>query len=71
MLDEGDGVSVFAIGAEAFGVSIKGLSYEADNITLSPSMPLGVSNYSIGKTAYIGVTQGALLIMLRKMQKNG
>jgi len=65
-LAAGDGVSVFAFGGTARGVSIKGLSYEADGITLEPSFPLGVSNYSTGKTAFVAVDDGALLVMLRK-----
>ena len=56
-------VSVFAIGGDAKGVTIKGLFYEAENITLSPAFPLGVSNHGIGKAAEITVTDGTLLII--------
>ena len=55
-------VSVFAFGADARGVSIKGLKYDADNITLSPSYALGVSNSFIGGEAEISVSDGTLLI---------
>ena len=55
-------VSIFAFGGAAFGVSIKGLKYEADNITLSPSYALGVSNSFVGKEVQISVKDGTLLI---------
>ena len=56
-------VSVFAIGGDAKGVTIKGLFYEAENITLSPAFPLGVSNHCVGKKAEISVADGTLLII--------
>ena len=56
-------VSVFAIGGKAEGVTIKGLYYEAENITLSPAFPLGVSNHFVGKEAEISVADGTLLII--------
>ena len=60
--DSGKGVSVFAFGGEARGVSIKGLYYEADNVTLSPSFPLGASNHKTDALAEISVKNGTLLI---------
>ena len=61
---DGEKVSVFAFGGEAHGVSVKGLKYEANNVTLGMDFPLGVSN-SFGKLGVgeISVTSGALLIM--------
>ena len=56
-------VSVFALGGEAGGVTIKGLHYAAENITLSPAFPLGVSNHFVGKEAEISVADGALLVI--------
>lgn len=56
------GVSVFAFGGEAQGVTIKGLYYEAENVTLSPIFPLGASNHGTGDTAEISVKDGTLLI---------
>ncbi len=55
--------SVFAFGGDARGVSISGLKYEAENITLSPSFPLGVSNHFIGKKAKISLESGRLLVI--------
>ena len=57
-------VSVFAFGKDAEGVSIKHLSYEADNITLAADNPIGVSNeYSSSERGVISVKNGALLVM--------
>ena len=60
--DKGKGISVFAFGGDASGVSIKGLYYEADGVTLTPSFPLGASNRKTGETAEISVKDGTLLI---------
>ena len=56
-------VSVFAMGGEAKGVTIRGLYYNAEDITLTPGFPLGVSNHGIGKEATVTVTEGTLLII--------
>ena len=60
--DAQKGVSVFAFGGEARGVCIKGLYYEAENVTLSPAFPLGASNHKTGRDAEISVRDGTLLI---------
>ena len=59
-------VSVFAFGSDAHGVTLRGLKYEAEGITLSHSFPLGVSNSFKKGTARaeISVENGALLVML-------
>ncbi|MDR0445914.1 MAG: thiamine diphosphokinase [Oscillospiraceae bacterium] len=56
-------VSVFAIGGLSRGVSITGLKYEARDIALTESFPLGVSNSFIGTPASIEVTDGCCLIV--------
>jgi thiamine pyrophosphokinase len=60
---KGATLSVFAIGGEARGVSIKGAKYEAEGVTISPSFPLGVSNEFSDTDAHISVEDGALLII--------
>ena len=55
--------SVFAIGGEAHGVSIKGAKYEAEDVDLTPAFPLGVSNEFTDTDARISVRDGALLII--------
>jgi len=59
-------VSVFAIGGIAEGVSITGLKYQADNITLCEGFALGVSNSFTGKEAKISVDKGCVLIIKGK-----
>ena len=60
---KGATLSVFAIGGEANGVSIKNAKYEAENATLSPAFPLGVSNEFLDEPARISVNDGALLVI--------
>ena len=61
---EAEGIlSLFCLGAEARGVTIRGLHYELDNGNLTPGFPLGVSNHFTGKEATIQVTDGSLLVM--------
>ena len=61
--NEGDTLSVFAIGGDAHGVTIKGAKYEVEGVTLSPAFPLGVSNEFTEVAANISVKSGALLII--------
>ncbi len=61
--DEGKTISVFPFGKDAEGVYIKGLKYEAENITLCSDFPLGVSNSFTKNKACISVEKGALLII--------
>ena len=61
--EAGKYASVFAIGKTAEGVTIKGLDYEVENVTLTPDFPLGVSNKFTDKEAEISVKNGALLVI--------
>lgn len=56
-------ISLFAINGKADGVNISYLKYEAHDITLDPSFPLGVSNSFVGKEAQISVKNGDLLVI--------
>jgi thiamine pyrophosphokinase len=56
-------VSVFCMGHDAHGVTIRGLQYELENGTLSAGFPLGVSNHFTGEAAEITVEQGSLLVL--------
>ena len=60
--EKGD-ISLFAFGGEAKGVSIRGLKYELEKGTLTPSFPLGVSNSFVGKSAEVSVEDGDILIV--------
>ncbi len=56
-------ISVFCMGADAHGVTIKGLKYTLENGTLTAGFPLGVSNHFIGQPAEISVKNGSLLVI--------
>lgn len=60
-LDDGI-VSVFCMGEDARGVTIRGLQYELENGILTAGFPLGVSNHFVGKEATVSVEAGSLLI---------
>ena len=62
-------LSVFCMGADAAGVSIRGAHYEAEDITLTAGFPLGVSNHFVGKETMISVKNGSLLLIWER--KNG
>lgn len=56
-------LSVFCVGADAQGVTERGLSYSLDNAVLSGSFPLGASNHFAGREAQISVRKGSLLLV--------
>ena len=64
--ESGSHFSAFAFGGEARGVTIRGLEYEARDISLSPSYPLAVSNRFCGEEASVEVKDGVLLIIVEK-----
>ena len=67
---EAEGIlSLFCLGADAKGVTIRGLHYELEDGTLSPGFPLGVSNHFTGKKATVEVKDGSLLALWDR--KNG
>ncbi len=57
-------VNVFSLNEKAHGVSIRGLKYELDQVTLTNAMPLGISNEFIGVQSEISVEDGTLLIIV-------
>ena len=59
-------VSVFCMGKDAHGVTIKGLKYALEDGTLTAGFPLGVSNHFIGREAEISVEDGSLLVIYDK-----
>lgn len=54
--------SLFCLGPEAHGVSIRGAQYPLDKMPLSPFFPLGVSNHFQGNPVEIQVEDGCLLV---------
>ena len=62
-------VSVFCMGADAKGVTLRGLQYPLEDGVLTAGFPLGVSNHFIGEAAEISVKNGSLLVLYDR--KNG
>ena len=57
-------LSVFCLGADAQGVTIRGAQYELENAALTADFPLGVSNHFVGKEIEVSVGSGTLLLGL-------
>ena len=55
--------SVFSLSDKSLSVTIHGLKYETDSITLTNSFPLGISNEFTGKKAYIHVEKGTIAVL--------
>ena len=55
--------SVFCLGADAKGVTIRGGQYEVEKVTLTAAFPLGVSNHFVGKSVEVSAQQGQLLVI--------
>ncbi len=56
-------LSLFCLGADATGVTIRGLQYPLENGTLTAGFPLGCSNHFIGECSEISVQSGSLLVI--------
>lgn len=63
-------VSVFSFSDTSEGVSIKGLKYPLDNVLLTSSFPVGISNEHTGNPATISVKKGSLLVLWEDSAKN-
>ena len=62
-------LSVFCMGADAEGVTVRGTKYELENGTLTAGFPLGISNHFVGKEASVRVERGSVLLLWDR--KNG
>ena len=56
-------LSLFCLGPDAEGVTLKGLKYSLDGGTLSSGFPLGVSNHFAGEEASVTVERGTLIAL--------
>ena len=56
-------LSVFCLGKDATGVTLRGLQYPLEKGTLQSSFPLGVSNHFIGEAASVTVESGTLIVL--------
>lgn len=58
-------LSLFAMGGDARGVTVRNMKYEVENTTITADYPVGISNELIGEEPTISVEQGTLLAILR------
>lgn len=56
-------LSLFCMGADARGVTLRGLQYPLEDGVLTAGFPLGVSNHFTGTEAAVTVRDGSLLAM--------
>lgn len=63
---EGFSLSVFSYSEKSEGICESGVKYPTDNVELTNSFPLGVSNEILSPSAEISFTKGLLLIILSK-----
>ena len=62
-------LSLFCLGPDAEGITLKGLQYPLENGCLRSGFPLGVSNHFVGEAAEITVKNGSILALWDR--KNG
>ena len=58
--------SAFCLGSPARDVSIRGLYYQAEHITLTADFPLAVSNHFTGQPAQVETRGGTLLLLWQR-----
>ncbi|MBE5884150.1 MAG: thiamine diphosphokinase [Lachnospiraceae bacterium] len=58
-------LSLFSLGKEARGVSIRGMKYSLENATMNNDYPIGISNEFIGEESTIEVEDGELVCMIQ------
>jgi thiamine pyrophosphokinase len=58
-----DSVSIFPLAGPAVGVTLEGMQYPLDNVTLEPGDTLGYHNELIGNEARVSVGEGVLLVV--------
>ena len=59
-------ISLFCMGPDAHGVTLRGLKYPLTGGTLTSGFPLGVSNHFTGAAASVTVEDGTLLVMWQR-----
>lgn len=57
-------LSIFSLGKEAKGVTLRGLKYTLENYTMTNDFPIGISNEFINETAEVCVENGQLVLMV-------
>lgn len=65
---EGFSLSLFSLSDSCKGLYINGSEYDVENITLTNTFPLGISNHFKDEKAEIRIDSGILLIVLSRIQ---
>ena len=58
-------LSLFSLGGEVKGVTIRGMKYTMENASITNDFPIGISNEFIGVKAFVAVEEGALLCVVQ------
>lgn len=58
-------LSLFSLGNQAKGVSIKGMKYNLEDYTMTNDFPIGISNEFVGEEAQITVKDGEIVCMIQ------
>lgn len=58
-------LSLFSLGKQAKGVSIKGMKYNLEDYTMTNDFPIGISNEFVGEEAQITVKDGEIVCMIQ------
>lgn len=58
-------LSVFSLGKEAKGVTLRGMKYTLEDYTLTNDFPIGISNEFIGEEASVSVKEGEVVCMIQ------
>ena len=66
---DGWSLSVFSLSDACKGVSIRGTKYECEDVSLTNTFPLGVSNVWAAENAVVGVKSGLLMVVQSKLRK--
>ena len=66
---KGKTISIFSHGEKAEGVTLKGLKYPLDNVTITNTYPIGISNEFTNEDVVISVNSGTLIIMWETMAR--
>lgn len=66
---EGWSLSLFALSNRCEGVTIRGTKYECEDVPLTNTFPLGVSNVWASEAAEVSVKNGILLALRSKLQR--
>ena len=60
---EGSSLSLFSLSAECTGITLTGSAYDCEDVTITDTFPLGVSNYWAEDSVTLKMTEGILIIV--------